>query len=141
MLRHYKYPFKVWLTSMILGGTFYYLYDLISSYNYRSEYMVGSDPFFLILILGMSLTFSIPCLILFVVIYNFLMDMTLSAFKIKLILLAISEVAIFLWMYILIDGGINHSMFEYLSFIGPFSLVTGASIWFYKLNKVNIDGY
>lgn len=137
MLQHYKYPFRVWLTSVTLGATLYYIYDLITSINYRSEYMVKSDPFFLVLILGMSLVFSLPCLIIFVVIYNCLMGLRLTISRVKLILFIFSEIAIFLWMYILIDGSENHSVFDYLGLIMPFAFVIGGSIWFYKINMIN----
>jgi len=137
MLQHYRYPLRVWLSSLILGTTLYSIYDVIQSWNYRSDYMIGIEPYFYILILAISLLCSIPCLILFVVLYNFLLNTKLTVFKVKLILFLISEGFIVFWMYSLMDGGSNHSVLRYLNLIAPYSIAIGVSIWFYKLKRID----
>lgn len=101
--------------------------------------MVGIEPYFYVLILAISLLCSIPCLVLFAVLYNFLLNTKLKVFKIKLILFLISEIFIVFWMYSLMDGGSNHSVLRYLNLIAPYSIAIGVSIWFCKLKRMNSE--
>lgn len=102
--------------------------------------MVSTDPVFLIIILVVSLMSSIPCLILFIVLYNYLMDTSWSGVSIKLTLFIISELVITFWIYMLTDGGNNLSILRYGELIIPIALTIGGSIWFYEIDKIKVDG-
>lgn len=75
MLQYHKYPLKVWLTSAFLGSVFLEaMHYLTEDYNcHPSEYFANNwseDIFFVFIFFGISSLLSIPCWLLFWVVYH-----------------------------------------------------------------------
>ncbi len=132
MLNHYLYPSKVWLTSCLLGGTLFHIYNMISTWNYRSDYMEGGGLFFYFLTLGFTLFLSIPCLIVFVIAYDILSNTKLNNRLIKLVLSIICLVGCSVWFYMLFDIASQPPISAALSVVIPYSACLFGSVLYFK---------
>jgi len=95
MLQHYKYPLKVWLTSALLGTLFNDIvhYFTVNYNNYQSDYFVSSrseDIFFIFIFFGLSSLLSVPCWLLFWLIYHQVLK-CFSKLGVKLLMLVIGQ--------------------------------------------------
>jgi hypothetical protein len=136
MFKQLRYPVRVWLFSLLVGSAIYWICDSLNNWHYTGEYVSGSNPIFFAITLGMSLLCSLPCLILFTVTFNYLMNTKLTEFTTRLIVFLMSEVFIMFYIYLLIDNGNHNSIFSYIGLIVPFSIAAGVSIWICKFSKV-----
>lgn len=94
MLQHYKYPLKVWLTSALLGTLFSEIVSYFTvNYNYQSDYFVSSlseDIFFIFIFFGLSSLLSVPCWLLFWLIYHQALKY-FSKLGVKLLMLGVGQ--------------------------------------------------
>lgn len=132
MLNHYSYPFKVWLTSCLLGGTLFHIYNTVRTWNYRSDYMEDGGLFFYFWTLGITSFLSLPCLIVFVVVYNILSNTKLNNRLVKLVLSIICLVGCSVWFYMLFDITSQPPISVALSVVIPYAACLFGSVLYFK---------
>ncbi len=138
---HRIYPLKVWLTTAIVGTTFYSVCQLIEFQSYKVEPILPwlKDLFPLyIMIFFASTILSIPCYLMYWYFYSLLLKSSLASNSIKLALLIIGQVLCFgLLSIITIYNGMftKDVLFIFLSF--SFSLLV--STFFYLPKQIAND--
>lgn len=142
MLKYYKYPLKVWLTTALLG-TLAYLLCLFVGVLFEESAQVGNvrnlnsdNYFFMGVIAVIALACSFPCFITLWVVYSRLMARDVSIQKIKIILTAFGAITgsiCLLSVYYPLLGGIElNSVLELLL---PYNAVLIVSIWCFNLRS------
>ncbi|ATP58939.1 hypothetical protein CPT03_21940 [Pedobacter ginsengisoli] len=100
MLQHYKYPLKIWLTSILISPMLYLL--IIHIGGYKDNYSLVTPLAFYALAVIIASTYSIPNFILLWVAYYFISSRTWpTAFK-KVVLLLVSvllTIILFSWNF------------------------------------------
>ena len=95
MLQYYKYPLKVWLTSTLLGTLFSEIVNYLTAndHNYQSDYFVSGLSeaiFFIFIFFGLSSLLSVPCWLLFWLIYHQALKY-FSKLSVKLLMLGVGQ--------------------------------------------------
>lgn len=144
MLKYYKYPLKVWLTSSFIGTIVYLLVLLARSCfqgaNAGNVFNLTADNYtFMLVIILIAIFCSIPCWLILWLAFAKLSKKTISKTNLKAILLMISLVIgntciIFTYKFLL--NGID--LASVLEIALSYSLALVFCIWFYELNPNTI---
>lgn len=142
MLKYYKYPLKIWLTTSLLG-TLAYLLCLLAGIlleecaqidNLRN--LNSDNYFFMGVITVIALVCSFPCFITLWVVYSRLMDRNVSIKNIKIMLsicgAVTGSICLLAVYYLLLEEIELKSVLELLV---PFNTVLILSIWWFKISS------
>jgi hypothetical protein len=99
MLANIKYPFKFWVTSILIISP---AVEIITEYIFKPEYfyLTATGVLQTYLAGAFGLLLSLPALVVFYFVFKWLVDKELNAVLIKLILFAVYFSTLFLTSYI-----------------------------------------
>ena len=142
MLKYYKYPLKVWLTTALLG-TLAYLLCLLAGILLEEGAKIGNlrnlnsdNYFFMGVIAVIALVCSSPCFVILWILYSRLMDRNVTIKSIRIMLSIFGTVTgsiCLLSVYYFILEGIE--LKSVLELLVPFNTVLILSIWWFKISS------
>ena len=142
MLKYYKYPLKIWLTTSLLG-TLSYLVCIVAGILVEEDAQIGnihnlkSDNYFFMGVMALiSLICSFPCFVILWVAYAKLIDHNVSRKKIRIMLCifgaVISSICLLSVYYSIFNELGLKSILELLF---PYNTVLIFSIWWFKISS------
>ena len=135
---NYRYTIKVWLTSILLGTILLFAFKVIKDMSApeASSLSGTSDIFYFIITLALAVIVSVPSVLLFALIYNFITGFIYSSFRIKCALCLIGQAVC--WLSFLIGFGFysEEAIIMNLDIILPYAFATFVSIFAYRLSSL-----
>jgi hypothetical protein len=139
MLRSYKYPLLVWLTTAVLGSVTsmasIFLYDSYDASSY--SYYVGSVSAYVVFFVAYSIIVSIPAFVILWLAYWQISRQDYSSFKIRVVMVVVSQCIFCLLMYLLFRKSLNAILQSGLFMVIPYSLSLLLSSIVYKVKLID----
>jgi len=132
---NYRYTIKVWLTSILLGTTIFFVYKMSNNLSYAEGTGIAglSAIFYYIIALALAVILSVPAALLFALLYHYITGYIYSSFRIKCTLSLIAQAVCWLSFYICFNNA--EAIAINLEIILPYAIATFMSVFIYRLSS------